>query len=371
MAEPNLDELNVGTQENIMPDIADGFFKSGPVIRYMKEDRMKVFPGGTLIQENYLYRPMKGGAYHKGASFNITRHQTKAGGQFKMKKYYVNVTEYLEDVEIELRSPHAVFDLVKVDMANGALTLSAILEIACFHHGQNIAGDDRSAQINGLPEALNDGVSADYEANTWAAYGDQTRVDVEWAAIPAGGQRTAADPAPLVAANVNGPVNFHVLEHSYQSCVIGEEHPKLAVTTNRCTGYIAENEYPKQRFADTREPVIGWPGIQFKDAVIVQSQYCPGADGVNDPDIGNYQTPATSGPDSDTRAETFWWLNPGGEGDDAYMRLWIAQSAKYQFGFTGFKVARDDTMVSGQILFSGNFVIRNPRLMRALFGITQ
>ena len=361
MAEPNLDELNVGTQENIMPDIADGFFKSGPVIRYMKENRMKVFPGGTLIQENYLYRSMKGGAYHKGANFNITRHQTKAGGQFDMRKFYTNVTEYLEDVEIELRSPNAVFDLVKVDMANAALTMSAILEIACFHHGQNLAGDDRSAYFNGLPEALNDGVTADYEGNTWAAYGNQTRVDVEWAAIPAGGQRTAADPAPLINPNVAGPINFHVLEHSYQPCVIGEEHPRLAVTTNRCTGYLAENEYPKQRFADTREPVIGWPGIQFKDAVIVQSQYCPGVDGIDDPDIGNYR---------DEDGETFWWLNPGGEGDDAYLRLWIAQSPKFQFGFTGFKVARDDTMVSGQILFSGNLVVRQPRLMRGLYGIT-
>lgn len=362
MAEPNLDELNVGTQENIMPDIADGFFKSGPVIRYCKENRMKPFEGGTKIQENFLYRPMKGAFYKKGSAFDITRHQTKAGGLFEMKKAYTNVTEYLEDVEIEHRSPHAVFDLVRTDMANAALTLSAILEIAIFHNGQNVGGADNTAAFNGLPEALNDGVTADWEGNSWASYGEQTRADVEWALIPAGGQRTAADPAPLVNPNVAGPITFHVLEHSYQSCVVGEEHPKIAVTTNRCCGYLAENEYPKQRFTDTKEPVIGWPGIQFKDAVILQSQYCPGADGIDDEDIGDY---------SATDGETFWWLNPGGEGEDAFFRLWIAASPKFQFGFTGFKVARDDTMVSGQILFSGNFVVRNARLMRGLYGITQ
>jgi len=363
MAEPNLSELNVVTQNDIMPDVADGFFKNGPVMAYMKENRMKVFQGGAAIQENFLFRPMKGGAYDKGDSFDITRPTTKAGGEFTMKKYEVNVTEFLEDIEIEMRGERAVIDVVQTDMEGAAATLSAILEIACFHHGQNIAGGaDRHKEFNGLEEALNDGVTASWNGNTFAAYGGQTRADVQWALVPAGGQRTGADPAPLIPANINGPINFHALEHGYQSCVIGPEHPKLIITTNRCMGFLAENEYPKQRWNDTKEPVIGWPGIQFKSATILQSQYCPGQDGINDPDIGNYYT---------ADGETLWMLNPGGEADSAYMRLWISASPKFQFGFTGFKGARDDNMVSGQILFSGNFVIRQCRLMRCFYGITS
>lgn len=365
MANPNLDELNVATQFNIMPDIADGFFKSGPLMRYFKENRMRTFPGGLGIQENFLFRPMIGGAYKKGGQFDNTRVQTKAGGQFEMKKYYVSVPEYLEDIEIELRTPHAVFDTVRTDLATAAATLSAILEIALFHHGQDLSGtggEDRSAHINGMSEALNDGIAASWDGTTFPSYGGQARVDVNGALTPAGGKLAATDPDPEVAANVDGPVNFHVLEHSYQSCVIGDETPKLAVTTNRCMGYISENEYPKQRLTDTKEPVIGWPGVSFKDAVIVESQYCPGQDGKDDPNIGNYL---------DSDGETFWWLNPGGEGDDALIRLWIAESAKFQFGFTGFKGARDDSMVAGQILFGGNAVWRNVRLMRGLHGITR
>ena len=108
MAEPSLDELNTGTRKEIMPSVADNFFKSGPIIRYMRENRMKVFPGGTLIQENFLFRPMKGDFYQKGAQFDVTKRQTKTGMTFTVKKAYVNVTEYLEDVEIELRAEHDI-----------------------------------------------------------------------------------------------------------------------------------------------------------------------------------------------------------------------------------------------------------------------
>ena len=150
MAEPNLNELNTATTNNIMPSIADNFFKSGPIMAYCKADRMKIFPGGVAIQENFLYKPMKGAFYSPGDQFDISRSQNKTGMTFGIKKAEVNVTELMEYVEIELRSPHAAFDTVKTDLTNAALTMSAILEIAIIKHGQNVAGDDRSTALNGF-----------------------------------------------------------------------------------------------------------------------------------------------------------------------------------------------------------------------------
>lgn len=352
MAEPQLDELNVATRKQIMPSLADNFFKSGPIMRFVKEKRMKIFGGGTQIQENFIYKPMKGGAYPKGGQFDTTKRQTKAGMLFDMKYYHVNITEFVEDIEVTLRTPEAVFNTVKVDLANAALTLSAILEIAIIRHGQNLAADDRSIQINGFEEALNDGSNASFKGNLFPSYGGQARVDVAPALTP---------PTGLIPASVTGgTITNRVLEHSYQSCVIGEEHPKLGVTTTRCMGYINENYLPMQRLQDTVEPTIGWPGVKFKQATIVESNYMPGVDGVNDPDIGDYSN----------STETFLWLNPGPEGDDAYFRMHLSASPKFQFGFTGFKVSRDDTQVAGQILAALNFIVRAPRLMRMLFGIS-
>jgi hypothetical protein len=128
-------------------------------------------------------------------------------------------------------------------------------------------------------------------------------------------------------------------------------------------GFIAENFSPQQKI-DVLDPEINWPGFKFNTATIMASQYFPSQDGVNDPDLGNYLTTATQG-------ESLLWLNPGPQGDDAYLRFYIAQSAKFAYGFTGFKGARGDNMVSGQILFAGNLTGRAPRLSRWTYGYTR
>jgi hypothetical protein len=362
MAAPNLDEFNVATRVEIMPSVADGFFKAGPIIAYMKANRMKLFEGGTEIQENLLYRPMKGGFYQTGQGFNTTRSQTTLGTRFKMKKAYVNVSEQVDDIEIELRSPHAAFDKVRTDLANAALTMSAILEIASWQHGQDLTGVGGANQIaafNGIAEALNDGTTASWDGSTHASYGGQARVDANKALYPAG---QATPGTYYISPNVNGKISNHVMEHTYLSCVIGQEYPRMGIGANRVMGYINELYAGMQRLADTVEPVIGWPGLKFKQATLITSQYAPGEEGENDPDIGNYSTGAGNG-------EVFAWINPGPEGDDAFMRLHISASEKFQFGFTGWKVGRDDNMVAGQILFAGNLIWRLLRLMRVLTGI--
>ena len=345
-----LDDVNTVTTKTIMPGVVDNFFKAGPVIAYLKSRFTRRWVG-PQIQENYMYAPMRGGAYKKGATFNITKRQTRTGMLFVPRYYETNVTEFLEDVEVEQTGPNAVFNIVKTDMAEAALTLSGILEIAIFHHGQALAGDDRSAEINGLEEALTNGTDVSWTGATFPSYGGQTRADVS----PA-----LNSPVGLIAASM-AAMSFRGLQHSYLSCTIGSEHPVIGVTTNRGLGYISETFLPHQ-IVDVIDPEINWPGLKFNQSRIVVSQYCPGADGVNDADLGNYL---------DADGETFWWLNPGPQGDDAYLRLYIAQSPKFAFGFTGFKGARDDNMVSGQILFGGNFTCRAPRLSRGLYSIAR
>lgn len=341
-----LDEVNTITTKRIMPGVADNFFKAGPLMAYLRNRFTQKWSGPT-IQENYLYKPMKGGARSKGASFDISPRQTYTGIQFTPKYYYTNVTQYKEDLEVEMTGPNAMFNKLRIDMRTAALTLSAILEIALFQHGQT----GRTEHINGLEEMLNDGTNASWGGTTFTSYGLQTRADVS----PA-----LNSPAGLVAANVAGPISFRVLEHSFMSCVIGNERPVIGLTTNRCQGYIAETFHPSQR-VDTVDPEINWPGMKFNTATILVGQYVPGADGVNDADLGNYNA----------ANETFWWLNPGPKGDDAYMRLYIAASPAFAFGFTGFKGARDDNQVSGQIQFAGNLTGRAPRYSRVLHGITS
>ena len=344
-----LDDVNTTVTKEIEPGVVDGYFKAGPFIA-MAKNRFNRKWIGPQIQENFMYKPMKGGSYRKGASFDILRRQTRTGLLFGPRYYQVGVTEFLEDIEVELAGPRAAFSVIRTDMAQASLTMSAILEIAAFHHGQALAGDDRSAEINGLEEALTNGSDPTWTNNVFPSYGGQTRADV----VPA-----LTTPTGLIPSNLGGqPISYRVLRHSYFSCIIGNEAPTIGITTNRCMGFIAENFLPHQ-IVDTTQPEINWPGMKFDKATITMSQYCPGADGVNDVDLGNYF--ATN--------ETFWWLNFGPQGDDAYIRLYIAQSRKFAFGFTGFKGARQDNQVAGQILFAGNLTVKALRLSRVLSGI--
>lgn len=351
MADPQLNEVNVLSQKYIVPNLSDNYFKNSPTLAYIKRNRFEVWKGGEQVQLGYGYKPKKGRAYSKGETFDTTALQTKSGLLFNIKTYEVNDTQFLEDLAIFIKGPQAVMSKVDTDLGTCSLTMSAMLAIALYRHGQNLGGaNDRSKEMNGLEEALADGTNNTFSGvSPFPTYGGETRATVS----PA-----LNSPTGLIAANVNGPITYRVLEHSYQSCVIGDEHPVMGVTTNRCMGYINENFQPQQRI-DTKEPVIGYTGIKFKDATIVQDQYCPGADGVNDANLGNYNA----------ANETFWWLNPGGEGDDSHFKLWFGQDPLFQFGFTGYKVAQNSTMVAGQILAAVTFTVRNPRYMRALFGI--
>lgn len=349
---PQLDEVNTVTQKTILPGVVDNYFKAGPVIAMLKTRYNRRW-NGPQIQENFLYDSPQAGSYAPGGTFTLLRKQTKTGLLFTPRYYSVSVTEYLEMIEVELAGQMAMWNTVQQDLNEASLAISACLEIAAFHHGQNLGvSDNRSTDINGLEEAFTDGINQTWTAATFPNYGGQARSGVGTA---------LNSPTGIISSPSNAQTSFNVLNQAYYSAVIGKEHPQLAVTTTRELGFIANTFFPHQ-IIDTKNPEIDWPGLKLNQCTIVCSQYCPGADGVNDPNLGNYLS---------SNGETVWFLNFGPSGENAYIRLHIAQSPKFAFGFTGFKGARGDNMVAGQILFAGNLTVRTPRLQRALYGFTR
>jgi hypothetical protein len=296
-----------------------------------------------------------GGSYLKGKEFDITEKQVEQAMQFNMKFFEVNVTMSLEDVEVLNKGPLAAFRLIDSRMTNAYMSMGAFLSIALYLNGQ-AAG--YTANFNGLAEALNDNSTASWDGSTYSTYGGITR---------GGSVGTALNSAPT---NVNGTIEYNTLEETYGNATFGNLEPNLGVTTVKGYSYIKEKFQTQQRFNDTQDPKIGFNGMKFNSATIIKSRYCPGTyiSGSGDPNAVTYVTQMSSGAVTaypTVTAETLWWINAR----KPFINLYISNSPKFGFGFTGFKPAQGNTKVSGQVLVSAALTT-NPRYSAQLYGIT-
>lgn len=352
-----LDPVNTITQKEILPGVTDLVFKSGPTMAYIKRNCLEKYHGGPSWQENFLYGMLPVEAYNPGDSFTITQEQIFTGGTVTPKYYNVPVSAIREKVQIEMAGKHAVFNYIDMLMQAAALTMSAKLATDIFRHGQAAGGgvaDDRSLLINGLDEALNNGLNAGPFNNTYANYLTLTRNDANI---------NEALNAPITAAegvipgNVAGNINYPTLEQGFNSIVYGTEQPNLMVTTNSGMSYIKMAFQAQQRFMETTVD-LGFQGVKFNGATIFQDRYAPGAAAVGT------QEAAKLGISALDEGETLWFLNT------KYIRFYVSTSPEYGFGFSGFLPAQDNSVVVGHYKFVGNMTVQAPRYMRVLWGIT-
>jgi hypothetical protein len=304
------------------------------------------YNGGPSWQENILYDTLVSQAYVPGDSFDNTQKQIITGATVGPKYYNVSVPAFIEKLKIEMNGPEAVFSYIDLLLQTAALTLSGQLSNDLYRHGQN-QGTDRTASINGLDEALSDGTTNGYLAQTYANYLTLARTSVNGA---------LNSPMTSPAANVAGSLNYPILEQAFSSVVIGTEHPDLILTTNNGWSYVKMVFQPQQRF-ETTDPDFGFQVLKFNGSSIVPDQYCPGARTATTADTQLGYSAIASG-------ETIWFLNT------KYLRLYVSTDPLFGFGFTGFLPAQGNSLVVGHYKACLNFTCQAPRLQRYLFGIT-
>lgn len=373
MADPIYDELNLTTLKEIYPSvIEDNFFLDTPFQAYLRDHCLVPFGGGAFMQTVFRYKPMIGGFYSRGDSFNITKRQTLAGCQFDPKFVEVAVPEYKEDIQVFNKGPRAVFKLIDEDLRNAMDTISAITAVAMARHGQ-AAGtgitDGRFKKLNGWVEALNDGVTNGWDGNYFPAYGTATRNAVIGSVINSvpywcGDQAGAA-----------GPITYNIMEETNQDASVGKESPNLGVGNKAVIAYMKERLQNQQRFAQEKDPVWGVTGFRFNNALILKDDYFPSTKyGKNDADLGNFLAATfTSGTPASgsnmpaqtvcTVGEVFCWFNT------AKWLFRVADDPEYGFGWSGFFPAQDNTRVVGHVKAACNLECTAPRLQKQLLGI--
>lgn len=375
MSDPILDEINLTTLREIYPrTIRDNFFLDCPFLAYMRAQALVPFGGGASMDNTFLYAPMTTGFYKVGQNFNNTLRQTLAGVSFQPKYVYASVPMYKEHIQVINKGPLAVFSLIDTNLKNAMQSITAKVAISLMNHGQAAGtgvATDRSESINGIIEALNDGITEGWQGDYFPTYGTATRNGVVGSAL---------NSEPLFAGKsdgTTGPVTFPLLEESYQSCSIGKQEPNIGVGNKHVISLIKEILAPMQRFAQEKDPVFGVHSYRFNNAMILKDDYFPSKRyGRNDPDLGNYlvadytSANTTKGTNSNLpvntlikAGEVFLWLNT------ATWMFRVSDDEEYGFGFSGFVPSQDNTRVVGQIKAAINLECTAPRLNKQIFGI--
>lgn len=367
MADPIVTALTAVTKEEIWPrQITDSFFRAIPFFSYLRDTALQTFSGMTFMQYPYLFRPMIGGSYAPGQAFNIDKVDSIAALQFREKYYEVNVTEFKEEIQVRNRGTNAVFSLLDADMKNAMMTLTTIIAIAAWRHGQAAAGgvlDDRSLDINGLSEALNDGILPSWDGNIFTTYGTQARNGAIERALNSTPQWYGS-----TSSGAPGKITYERMEDSYQLSSQGNLSPNLGVTSKRGMTLIKNTLQVQQRFQQEADPRYGFEGVLLNKMRITKDDYAPsapigqGGSGDTHPILGSWQTGTIAyvDPGAATRgsfpvgnqtltvAEVLFMLNT-----DTW-NLRVSDDEEFQFGWTGFKPGQDNTRVSGQSLAAIN-----------------
>lgn len=364
MSDPLLSELNTTTLYSIYPDIMeDNYFRNAPLLNAIRNSKSFVpWDDGPYSQVSFSYRGTIGAWFTSGATVNTTKVPMLGSMNFMPRTVYENVTEDLIEVDIYNRGRGKAFDLVDTHLALAVNTLNARINIALYRHGQGISSqvlDDRSVITNGLSELYNDGVTMDWTGNIYPLYGGATRQAAVY--NPTSGTLVS------IPYFVNGQITYAILLDRYFDCCRGNEHPDMLVCNKRFFSFCLQKLQPQQRFAGQDvEPYWGFSSFKFMGLRIIVDDYAPShantaspaGFGVNDANIGNYQTStalAVQGtPAAASNLPSSGNVDAGEVGimlNTSKLLMRIPVSPLWQFGFTGFMRPVDNPIkLSGQIL---------------------
>lgn len=344
-------EWNGYTNKMIVPAMADTFSKHDPLIIRLL-NKKQAFPGGRALDHPFMYQKLTGGAYTKGATFNIDYVNTEAALSNVLKNYEVNLTLYAED-DIYNRGNAAVFAQIETKSATASISLMEYIIGDMYKDGQTSSGDvttsggklSTSASIDGLLAWVDDGNSGgsyttatDY-TKAFSTVGGITRSDV--GTVPSSGTAsTAANVGGLNAYTDRSASTFSLslFNEAMGMASVGSQVPDLIVVNQATWNKFWNFVTPNQKFYSTDSDLakVGFKAFNFNGADVVVSKYLPSG--------------------------LAFGLNTD------HVKLYISSNPKYAFGFTGFKEAQNSTVLAGQFLVALNLVIPQPRFSFKLVG---
>lgn len=243
------------------------------------------FLGGAGMMEGILYGRTQGAAVNPGQTITVTRQQINTGIKFLPKAY---ATWYpLDDWEMDDGSgtggvinsgPSMIVDQYQLYMENLVLTMNTMQEMDSFRHGQAGSAqitDNRTKTINGLDEALANGIDPSVFGNIYKAYGGQQRN---------GNIGIALNSTPIYCGTPSGgpgQIDFSVLMQLWSQCKVTGGSPSLGITNVFGFKAVAIALDAQRRDVSNTRHDIKWDGLNFNGVDIYADPLSPSAQAQN------------------------------------------------------------------------------------------
>jgi len=269
VADPTFDQISATTLADLRDDVLyDNFFVDTAWLRKLRvSGALEEFLGGTLMQTPFQYNRVNGGAIAPGSDVTVTQVQIIAATAFVPKEYVEQVPLNLFRTNvIQGGGPAVKVKEVDAYMTNAVQSLNTDIAIDFYRHGQSISGSNRIININGISEALNDGVNPSWDGNVFTTYGGQLRNGVV-------GNTLNSVPTWVGDQSGNtGQITYKVLVEAYMNCV---QRPDIGLCNKALYSYLLERQEPKQRFSVEQDISIGMSGLKLLDAYIFEDKLAP------------------------------------------------------------------------------------------------
>jgi hypothetical protein len=270
VADPTFDQISATTLADLREDVlVDNFFVETPWQKKMRAmGALEDFNGGTFMQEPFMYDRVNGGAIAPGSDVTVMQKQIIAAAAFVPKEYVEQVPLNLWETNVIQGSGPAVkVKLIDAYMQNAVQALNTDIAIDFYRHGQNITGSNRQIFINGITEALNDGVNPSWDGNVFTTYGGQSRNGVIGNTI---------NSVPTWVGGTDGStgqITYKTVFEAYQNCV---QPPDIGLCNKALFSYLAERQEPKQRFEMGGKDIdVGVSGLKVLDGTIFDDKLAP------------------------------------------------------------------------------------------------
>lgn len=239
------------------------------------------FLGGSGMFEGFIYGRPQGQAVSPGQTVTVTRQQQNTGMKF-VPKAYVSWNP-LDDWELDDGSgtggvinsgPAMIANQYQILMENMVEMINTMIEMDSFRHGQASGtgvADNRILNINGLSEALNNGIDPSWDGNYFPTYGSNTRNTVIGPAL---------NSVPLWLGTQTGAtsqIDFNVLMRLWGQTRVTGGKPDLGITNVLGFVAIANALDAQRRDVSNKNHDIEWEGLYFNGIEIYPDPLAPSA----------------------------------------------------------------------------------------------